>query len=265
MINLTNYNIKLSSAFSLSWEQRTAYARPRKFDALSFRLKGNADYQHGKQNYHVEKNDILFVPANYDYTIKSNAFETVLVIHFYIENSSFDKLQVFTPTNPDVFERLFNELCLIWRSKPIGHEARMLSIFYKILEQMEVQHYNKSLLTAPPKLQSALEYLHSHFTDPETNVATCAQHIKTSTVYLRKIFHSSLNTTPLKYLNELRMNYAVELLKTGYYSIEEIAISSGFYDPKYFSTLYKEKTGVLPSSKHKKALSISRSKSVENK
>lgn len=260
MINLTSYNIKLASAFSLSWDQRVAYARPRKFDALSFRLKGNADYQHGKQKYHVDKNDILFVPANYDYTLTSNTFETVLVIHFYIENSSFDKLQVFTPTNPDVFERLFNELCLIWRSKPIGYEARMLSIFYKILEQIDVQTYNRSLSSAPPKLQLALEYFQAHFTDSETNVATCAQHIKTSTVYLRKMFHATMNTTPLKYLNELRMDYAIGLLKTGYYSIEEIAFSSGFSDPKYFSTLYKQKTGVLPSTKHRKALSASRSK-----
>ncbi len=255
MIDLTARNIKIESAFSLSWDKQTAYARPRNYDALSFRINGNADYQHGNQKYHAKKNDVLFVPAHYDYTLTANTKETVLVIHFFIENSNFDKIQVFSPSNPDVFERLFTELCNVWRSKSIGYEARMLSLFYKIIEQMTVQDYNKRLLLAPPKLQSALSYFHENFTTPETNVEACAKHINTSTVYLRKIFNSSLNITPLKYLNDLRMNHAIELLKTGYYSIEEIANLSGFYDPKYFSSLYKQKVGVLPSTKRKKAFS----------
>lgn len=255
MNDLTAYNIKIESAFSLSWEKKTAYARPRNYDALSFRLKGNADYQHGEQKYHVNKNDILFVPAHYDYTLKANSNETVLVIHFFIENSAFDKLEIFSPDNPDVFERLFTELCTIWKQKPIGYKARMLSLFYKIAEQIAIQDYNKHLLLAPPKLQLALAYFHENFTIPETNVESCAKHINTSTVYLRKIFNSNLKTSPLKYLNNLRINYAIELLKTGYYTIEEIANLSGFYDPKYFSSLYKQKTGMLPSSKRKKAFS----------
>ena len=49
------------------------------------------------------------------------------------------------------------------------------------------------------------------------------------------------------------MNYAVGLLKTGYYSIEEIADLSGFNDPKYFSSLYKKKIGYLPSERLKLA------------
>lgn len=255
MIDLTNYNIKIESAFSLSWEKKTAYARPRNYDALSFRIKGNADYQHGKQKYHVNKNDILFVPAHYDYTLNANTHEIVLVIHFFIENSAFDKLEVFSPSNPDVFERLFMELCNIWRSKPVGCEARMLSLFYKIVEQVAIQSHEQSLLLTPPKLQLALAYLHENFANPELNVSSCAEHIKASTVYLRKIFHSHLNISPLKYLNNLRMDYAIELLKTGYYSIEEIATLSGFYDPKYFSALYKQRTGFLPSAKRKKAFS----------
>lgn len=255
MIDFTLYNIKISSAFSLTWEKSTAYARPRKYDAISFRARGNADYAHGEETYHVETNDLLFVPANYDYTITANTAEEVFVIHFFIAGSSFQKLEVFTPSNPDVFARLFTELCNVWRSKPIGYEAKMLSLFYKIAEQIAVQSYHRSLSLAPPKLQSALKYLHENFTNPETNVATCAEHIKTSTVYLRKIFRSTLDTSPLKYLNTLRMDYAAELLKTGYYNIEEIAEQSGFSDPKYFSSLYKQKTGVLPSVKRKKAFS----------
>lgn len=256
MINFCNYTIKIESAFSLSWEKNSAYARPRNYDALSFRINGNADYRHGEQTFHVETNDILFVPAHYDYTLTANTAENVFVIHFFIKDSAFDKLEIFTPSNPDVFKRLFTELCTVWKQKPVGYEARMLSLFYKIVEKIAAQQYGQNLVSAPPKLQLALEYLHENFAIPETTVESCANHINTSTVYLRKIFRSSLNTSPLKYLNKLRIDYAIELLKTGYYSIEETATLSGYYDPKYFSHLYKQKMGVPPSSKRKKALSL---------
>ena len=249
MIDFSNYNIKIDSAFSLGWQKSTAYARPRKFDALSFRVKGDADYRHGEQSYRVQSGDIAFVPAHYDYTITANKEEEVFVIHFYIQNSAFDTMQVFSPTNPDVFYRLFQEIGETWRAKPIGYQAKMLSQFYKIAEQIAVQSHKQLLLTTPPKLQQALDFLHEQFTSPETTVETTARHIKTSTVYLRKIFRLALNTTPLKYLNDLRMRYAVGLLKTGYYRVEEIAELSGFNDPKYFSALYKKRTGFLPSEK----------------
>jgi AraC-like DNA-binding protein len=255
MVDFTSYNIKIESAFSLSWAPKSAYARSRNYDALSFRISGDANYEHGEQKYHVLKNDILFVPAHYDYQLIANKHEEVLVIHFFIENSNFQELQVFKPLNPDAFFRLFLEMANISRTQPIGYKAKLLSLFYKICEEIAVQSYNNSLLLTPPKLEIALQYLHENFTNPETTVEKIAEHIKTSTVYLRKLFHSSLNVTPLKYLNELRMNYAIDLLKTRYYNIEEIATKSGFYDPKYFSSLYKQKTGFSPSKKMKPALS----------
>ena len=119
----------------------------------------------------------------------------------------------------------------------------------------EIQKQKQILAEKPQKLQEALDYLHENFTNPETNVESTAKYIGTSTTYLRKIFTCGIDITPIKYLNALRMNYAADLLKTGYYTIEEIADLSGFNDPKYFSTLYKNRKGVPPSEKLRKALS----------
>ena len=253
MIDFTIYNLKIDSAFPVSWGKSVAYARGRKYDALSFRVKGSATYQHEKQTYHVEKNDILFVPAHYDYVITANKEEDVFVIHFFIENSNFNELQVFSPLNPDVFYRIFSEMCEIWRSKPIGYKAKLYSLFYRIVEQIAIQSEKQALEQKPPKFQEVLNYFHEHFSDPETTVESAAKFIGTSTVYLRKIFRSALNQTPLHYLNGLRMDYALGLLKTGYYTIEEITELSGFNDPKYFSSLYKKQTGSLPSKNLKRA------------
>ena len=253
MINFNLYNIKIDSAFSLRWGKSTAYARPRNYDALSFRVKGKATYLHQKQEYSVQKNDILFVPAHYDYKITANKDEEVFVIHFFIEDSNFDQIHKFTPLNPDVFSRLFSEMIEVWKIKGIGYQAKLTSLFYEIVEQIEVQEYKKSLSSNPKKLQEVLEYIHANFTNVETNVETIAVHSNFSTVYLRKLFKANLDETPSHYLNRLRMDYAMGLLKTGYYTIEEVAFQSGFNDPAYFTQLYKKKTGFLPSEKLKKA------------
>ena len=255
MIDFCSCYLKIESAFSISWQKNVAYARPRNYDALSFRLKGNATYSHGENIYHVETNDILFVPANYDYTINAHKDEEVLVVHFYLENSTFKNMEIFRPSNPDVFYRIFTEMTEIWRLKPVGYTAKLLSLFYKMVEQIEIQTQKQILAQKPKKLQKALNYLSENFTNPEINIESAAKHIGTSTSYLRKIFTSGINITPIKFLNKLRMNYAAELLKTGYYSIEDIAEASGFTDSKYFSVLYKKKYGVPPSEKLKNALS----------
>ena len=253
MLDFNLYHLKIDSAFSISWKKSTAYARSRNYDALSFRIKGSATYHHDGQTYHVQKNDILFVPAHYDYEISANKDEEVLVIHFFIKDSAFQEMEIFTPINPDIFYRLFSEMSEVWRVKSVGYQAKLTSLFYKIVEQIEIQQYKKNLLSKPEKLQEILEYIHENFTNTETTVETIAKQANFSTVYLRKLFKTALNETPLHYLNNLRMNYAIGLLKTGYYSIEDITFLSGFNDPKYFSTLYKRKTGFLPSEKMKRA------------
>ena len=153
MIDFSAYNLKIASPFPISWQKGSAYARPRKYDALSFRVRGSATYTHGDKTYQVQKNDILFVPAHYDYTITAHKDEEVLVVHFYIEDSHFDDMEIFTPSNPDAFYRLFMEMTEVWRLKPVGYVPRLTALFYKIVEQIEIQT-QKQIQAKNPKKQA---------------------------------------------------------------------------------------------------------------
>ena len=82
-ITSENFSLTVDCALPFSWKACTAYAHPRVFDALSFRVRGNADYVCGEKRLHTETNDILFVPANQDYVLTANTSESVLVIHFF--------------------------------------------------------------------------------------------------------------------------------------------------------------------------------------
>lgn len=54
--------------------------------------------------------------------------------------------------------------------------------------------------------------------------------------------------TPVEYRNKLRIQKAVDLLKTGDHTVTEVAEAVGISDMKYFSKLFKSHTGVSPSA-----------------
>ena len=68
-----------------------------------------------------------------------------------------------------------------------------------------------------------------------------------SEVYFRKLFKKEYGISPQKYIIQLRIQNAVGLISTGYYSLKEIAYMSGYNDCKYFSVEFKKAMGVSPS------------------
>lgn len=56
-----------------------------------------------------------------------------------------------------------------------------------------------------------------------------------------------------EYINKLRMEKAITLMSSGQYSVNEIAAMVGFNTPRYFSTAFKQYTGLTPTQfKNKK-------------
>ena len=68
-----------------------------------------------------------------------------------------------------------------------------------------------------------------------------------SDTYFRRLFFREFGTTPLRYLTDLRISYAKELLSSGYYTVRQVAANVGFEDAKYFCTVFRKKCGCTPS------------------
>ena len=60
-------------------------------------------------------------------------------------------------------------------------------------------------------------------------------------------FKKELNTTPLHYLNLLRLRYAKQLLLTHPYNITQISELCGYSNPFYFTNLFHKHTGMSPT------------------
>lgn len=88
-------------------------------------------------------------------------------------------------------------------------------------------------------------YMHDHYTR-EINLQALAERHGMSARTFNRRFKDALGKTPLRYLQEVRVDMAKDLLQTSNLSIAEIAFRVGYRDVAYFSSLFKKHLGSTP-------------------
>lgn len=110
-----------------------------------------------------------------------------------------------------------------------------------------------------PKLHAerAAAYIRANY-HRKLHIDTLADEMHLSRAYLRNVFSEEMQMSPQEYLIRQRIIRAQELLRSGSYSISEIAASVSYDDVLQFSRIFKKYTGLSPSAYRKQAhLSVS--------
>lgn len=244
--NTNDFNIMILSSLELRWEKRNDSSDVRPYHALSFRIKGDATFKHRKGQLNVNSGDIVFVPALYPYNLISDS-EHLFVIHFTSDNHLPDTIKKFSAQNAAYFKNKFEDLYSVWQKKELGYEHECKSIFYKIITNIERNYLVKKNYIYEDKIGAAIDYIHEKYTSENISVEQLAKLCNISGAYLRKLFHQRFNLSPQAYINNLKIKYATELLKSGYYSISEVSDMCNFQNIHYFSSFIKKETGLTPS------------------
>lgn len=98
----------------------------------------------------------------------------------------------------------------------------------------------------PLPLEKAVAFIMENFQE-QIYLGAVAEACAVSTGYLSRLFSEHLDTTFVNYLNGLRTDRAMALLKEGSLSIKEIAYRTGYQDPNYFSRIFRKFKGMPPS------------------
>ena len=211
----------------------------RKFNVLSIRLSGEAIFTHNNRTIKTNEKIAIIVPKNIEYRQETEG-ERVISIHFK-GDSPFNKITTFTVYNH--IRNLFCDIVKLWQARDTYGFYMAHSKLYYILSTI---NNTNSEDTFKDKIATAYEEINMRFKDPELKINDIAQQNNMSGVYLRREFKKRYNISPKKMLISLRLNNAALLLENNYCSVTEAAIQSGFSDPNYFSTVFKNNFGVPP-------------------
>lgn len=92
----------------------------------------------------------------------------------------------------------------------------------------------------------AMQYVRSHFAEPELNLQDVADAVHISASYLQALLKKYEHTNFSDYLNAVRMEAAMTLLKQGNSKIYEVAFCVGLNSSQYFSRKFKKYFGIEP-------------------
>lgn len=100
---------------------------------------------------------------------------------------------------------------------------------------------------AVTKVREALEYLETHYADPELSLQTLCKELFISTSYLSANLKKHHERTFVEELTDLRIRKAKELLRTTALKTYEVAERTGYRDAHYFSLSFRKLTGLTPT------------------
>ena len=227
--------------------------RSRPSHGLAFHLSGEKDYlfDDGK-TLTVRPSSIIYLPKGSSYNVASR-YDYQAKLNCYAINFDLSEDVSFPPFAMEIknhlqMEESFRQAQKAWLLKPDGYVFKCRSELYSILCILYQEH---GLRYTPDsrqeKIRPAMDCLMHQSMDEWPDVAKLAELCHMTPEYFRKIFKGVCGSSPLHYMNQLKLSRARELIDSRVYSMAEVALLTGFSDPCHFSRAFKKAFGVCPS------------------
>lgn len=130
---------------------------------------------------------------------------------------------------------LFQDICRLSEEKRYGLCEGLLHSLLSCITEFEGKQEGRDKLH--PALRKAVELIESDFSIPVA-MEQLAEECGISYTYLRKLFETQMNLSPMRYLQNCRMAHARQLLLDSYLSVAEVGVKCGYSDSNYFSRLF---------------------------
>jgi two-component system response regulator YesN len=92
----------------------------------------------------------------------------------------------------------------------------------------------------------AKEYTQEHYHESDISINKLCSHLHISAGYFSTIFKKETKMTFVNYLLQIRMDAAMELLRSTDLKAFEVAEKVGYSDPNYFSFSFRKQVGISP-------------------
>ncbi|MDR0568936.1 MAG: AraC family transcriptional regulator [Spirochaetaceae bacterium] len=251
----------------------SAYPPDRYKHPALFRLVAEGRVLPEFQIVYVTKGEGLFGAEGVTYKVTPGSLMLILpgVKHFYRPVYEIGWYEYWVGFKGQFFSRLMQEG--FFSSKKVffktGLRNAILTLFNQIFEELRSQRplyqfkacsgvlsllaevlTRERRLEQPNYYQKIVEkakYLMESNIFSVIDIPSISAQIGISTSRLNEIFKTYTSMTPYQYFIHIKIHRAESLLEQEESSVKEVAYRLGFEDQYYFSRLFKNKTGVVPS------------------
>ena len=212
--------------------------------------RGNAVLETEGRQFPLERGAVFFFFPETEYFISNDKDFSYLYITF--DSSSAQELlriHGIERSCPVIYN--FEHIIQFWmtsfgRVNPRNANSLTESVFLYTLSYIDKGNENENINNSE-KFESILKYVNYNFTSRDMSVKKVADIFFYSEKYLSSLFIKKTGVKFTQFVNDLRIKYAIKLIKGNNSSISGIAYKSGFNDPLYFSKVFKKGTGKTPT------------------
>lgn len=212
---------------------------------LGIIVKGQGTYIYLNKRLKVSEGDTVFIPENiYCYSEWHGAPDIeVVYLSCFIHYENFSYEPQILNVDPDTRDSILAVCRLLSCDTPDELEA--YSLFYRVLKSI-IPGMVKTEIVYDKTLQRAIEYLTANW-NKRFSVSDLAKSCCVSESSIYHIFQRELGETPVRFLNSIRINVAIEYLETTRYSVYTIGRLVAFNSENHFRRVFFEFTGMTPS------------------
>ena len=239
---------------------------------LTLITKGSCIYQIDLIDYEVNEGDLLFIPPLLLHSIRHNetadfCSETYVFHVNFLGGNTTDicSTRYLTPiTNHELsvpyhipsahpvypsLRECFTKITTLYTEQGFGYEIALKSFLLQALFLL-LQYSNPESATvsaSSDKLKNVLDYIDLHYAET-LSISELAELCYFSEYHFMRFFKKHMNMTCIQYINNVRLEKAVELFEHGENSILEVSLSVGFHNLSYFHRAFKAKYYITPLS-----------------
>jgi len=222
--------IKKGHVFVINGETTHAYKDPCSFEICNIMYKPEMMIQLGSDLRSFEGYHAMFV-----------------LEPLYHNKKSINKHMYLSLNNMEFIEEFIADMIDEYHGKRPGYKTLLTSKFTELVVYLS-RHHESSGKTSEGQvmhLAAAVSYIEDHYLDHLT-LEDIALYANISVRHLNRIFKSFYQTSPIAYLQRLRMERACQLLRLTRLPITQVSYQSGFNDSNYFTRLFTKTYGMSP-------------------
>ena len=229
-------------------EQITEFRGTLTANELIFNLSGDATVRFNGKVFRCTENTVRFLPEgeNREYVVERLEKGECIDIFFSTDRPVTQEAFVITPQNSTAIGGLFKKTFSLWVAKEEGYYHACLSLLYRILAELQKTQY------APESrfhvLKPALDYIDEHFLSEKIPTGLLAEKCGISESGLKKLFIKKFGVPPVRYMIQLKLRYACDLLRSERYTVSQTAELCGYSTVAFFSRQFKEYLGISPQT-----------------